>query len=155
MYMKKLRVYLDTSVIGGCFDKEFANYSNALFDNIKRGEIIAVISDITTEELNRAPAFVQENFLNLPIDYIERVVTTQEVIELANSYLEHQVVSQSYRNDALHIAIGSVYLVDILLSWNFKHIVNLNRIRQFNSVNMMEGYPIIEIRSPREVISDD
>lgn len=146
---------MDTSVIGGCFDKEFAFYSNALFDKIKRGEIIAVISDITVEELNRSPGFVQENFMGLPIDFIEKVVTTPEVIELANSYLKHQVVPQSFRNDALHIAIGSVYRVDILLSWNFKHIVNLNRIRQFNSINLMENYPIIEIRSPREVINYD
>lgn len=153
--MKKLRAYLDTSVIGGCFDEEFAKHSNALFEKIKRGDMIAVISDITAEELKNAPGFVQDNLLGLPVDFTERVMVTPEVIELANSYLEHGVVSQNHRNDALHIAIGSVYLVDILLSWNFKHIVNLNRIRQFNSINLMEGYPTIEIRSPREVINDD
>lgn len=152
--MKKLRVYLDTSVIGGCFDKEFAHHSNALFEKIKKGEIIAVISDITAEELSKAPAFVQENFTNLPVEFIEKVDTNQEVIDLANCYMENEAVPGNFRNDALHIAIGTVHAVDAILSWNFKHIVNLRRIRKFNSINLNEGYSLIEIRSPREVIDN-
>ncbi len=153
--MKKFRAYVDTSVIGGCFDKEFAFYSNALFDKIRKGEIIAVISDITVEELVKAPDFVQENFKKLPVDFIEKVEINQEVIDLANCYMENKVVPGDFRNDAVHIAVGTVYAVDVLLTWNFKHIVNLQRIRRFNSINLKEGYPFIEVRSPREVIEND
>lgn len=80
--MKKQRAYIDTSVIGGCFDREFAEHSNALFRKIEDGEITAVISDITAEELERAPDFVQENFLKLPPNSIEKVESDKESVDL-------------------------------------------------------------------------
>ncbi len=53
-----------------------------------------------------------------------------------------------------HIAVATLGRVDVVVSWNFKHIVNLNRIRLYNSVNLKLGYPMIEIRSPREVLDE-
>jgi hypothetical protein len=69
--------------------------------------------------------------------------------------MDQKIVSQKYYGDALHIAIATVIGVDVLVSWNFKHIVNLDKIKLFNSVNLKEGYSILEIRTPREVIEDE
>ena len=72
--------------------------------------------------------------------------------ELAEKYLKEKIVTTKFRADALHIAIATINKVDVLTSWNFKHIVNLNRIRQYNSVNLKYGHSLIEIRSPMEIV---
>jgi hypothetical protein len=69
--------------------------------------------------------------------------------------MAEKIVSENYYSDALHIAAATVIGVDVLVSWNFKHIVNLNKIKLFNSVNLREGYSILDIRTPREVIGDE
>ena len=101
---------------------------------------------------NGAPAHVKENLQN--INYEEYSVN-EEMIKLAEKYMEQKIVSENYYSDALHIAVATVIGVDVLVSWNFKHIVNLNKIKMFNSVNLKEGYNILEIRSPREVIENE
>ena len=153
--MKKIKLYLDTSVIGGCFDKEFEQYSNRLFDNIRKGGLIAVVSDITAYEISKAPSFVKEVILSIPPEYIETVETTDEMRKLAEHYMESKIVSEKYELDALHIAIATVIKIDVLVSWNFRHIVNFQKIHQFNAVNLKEGYPVLDIRTPMEVIGDE
>ncbi|OHD62086.1 MAG: PIN domain protein [Spirochaetes bacterium GWF1_49_6] len=153
--MKKIKLYLDTSVIGGCFDKEFEQYSNRLFDNIRKGGLIAVVSDITAYEISKAPSFVKEVILSIPPEYIETVETTDEMRKLAERYMESKIVSEKYELDALHIAIATVIKIDVLVSWNFRHIVNFQKIHQFNAVNLKEGYPVLDIRTPMEVIGDE
>ena len=78
-----------------------------------------------------------------------------EARELAEAYIVAEVITAKMRADAQHIAIATVARVDVLVSWNFKHIVNLPRIHGYNSVNLRRGYPILEIRTPREVLSDE
>ena len=115
------RVYIDTSVIGGCFDEEFQDWSNQLIEEIKSGQIIAVISDITYREIELAPKNVQDILFNIPEDYIENIITDKEVETLAENYIKAGVVSQKYYEDALHIANATIRKADILVSWNFKH----------------------------------
>lgn len=146
------KVYIDTSVIGGCFDQEFAEWSNRLFEDFKQGRRIAVISDITIDELSDAPEQVKDNFESIPDESLEIVVSDQEARSLADKYIKEKVVSSKFYEDALHIAIATINQTNVLASWNFKHIVNLERIRMYNSVNMKEGYQILEIRTPREII---
>ncbi len=146
------RVYIDTSVIGGCFDQEFAEWSNRLFEDFKKGQRIAVISDITLDELSDAPQQVRDNFETIPDESLEIVVSDMETRSLADKYIKERAVSSKFYEDALHIAIATVYQTNVLASWNFKHIVNLERIRMYNSVNMKAGYQILEIRTPREII---
>ena len=67
-------------------------------------------------------------------------------------YLEEGVITKKYFEDALHIAIATIYQVNVLASWNFKHIVNLDKIRLYNAVNLKNGYAMIEIRTPREIL---
>ena len=149
--MKKLNVYLDTSVIGGCFDIEFSEDSNKIIEAINIGIYNGVISVITVNELLDAPQNVK-NLLTEIREYLQILEINNEVINLSNEYLNNKVVTDNYKEDALHIAFATVFDVDVLISWNFKHIVNLNKIKQFNSVNLNQGYKILEIRSPKELL---
>ena len=150
----KQRIYIDTSVIGGCEDEEFAKWSIQLLEEFQQGLRIAVISDLTRRELEGAPKNVKKRLSSLPDSNVENVFLTEETETLAQSYIDDEVVSAKHMADAHHIAIASLERVDVVVSWNFQHIVNLDRIRAFNSVNLKLGYPILEIRSPREVIHE-
>ena len=151
--MKKLRIYLDTSTIGGCFDEEFSIPSKNLFEMFDNKIYIPVISEIVIKELENAPKQVKEKINNL--NNIEFVRSNDEIIELATLYIKNKAVNENYFDDALHIAIATFYNVDILVSWNFKHIVNINKIHQFNSINISNNFSILEIRSPLEVIANE
>jgi predicted nucleic acid-binding protein len=151
--MKILRIYIENSVVGGYFDDEFKEYTQKLFDKFRNGICKPVISSHVIAELeNGAPERVKENLKT--IDYEEYTVN-EEMIKLAEKYMEQKIVSENYYSDALHIAVATVIGVDVLVSWNFKHIVNLDRIKLFNSVNLREGYNILEIRTPREVVGNE
>ena len=152
--MFKSRIYIDTSVIGGCFDDEFAEYSNSLFNEFIGGSKIAVVSNITLKELKLAPNKLKQKLESIPESNIEYVALTEEAEELAKKYVENGVISSKFLLDAEHIAIATVERVDVIVSWNFKHIVNIKRIRGFNSVNIKEGYQLLEIRTPMEVIDE-
>ena len=149
----QMRIYIDTSVFGGCFDEEFEEASIALIKMVKNGELKAVISEITRVELKDAPNHVREVLDDLPNSMIENVDLTPEAAELANDYIAEQVLVKSKLADAQHIAIATINKVDLIVSWNFRHHVNINRIRGFNAVNLKMGYILIDIRSPWEVIS--
>lgn len=150
--MKILRVYLDTSVIGGCLDEEFSEWSNLLWKEFQSGMKKAVLSDLTLQELDDAPDEVREVVARLPSGLIDYVFLTPEAMTLAETYLAHGIVTERHLLDAQHIAIATIERVDVLVSWNFKQIVNLERIKKFNAVNLLQGYPQIEIRSPVEVL---
>ena len=153
--MKKLRIYLDTSVIGGCFDEEFKQYSIALFKEFDAGSYIAVISATTLAELKNAPNEVKEIVKTIPGNNYEELMVSDEMQNLSAMYLADKIVSEKYSDDALHIAIATVSNVDLLVSWNFKHIVNYEKIHRFNAINTREGYGFLEIMTPREVINYD
>ena len=148
-------MYIDTSVIGGCFDQEFEEWSNRLFDDFKFGKKIAVISDITLDELTDAPERVQDNISKIPDDSLEILTSDTESRELADNYINEKAVSSKFYEDALHNAIATINQVNVLASWNFKHIVNLDRIRMYNSVNLKNGFSILEICTSREILKFD
>ncbi len=150
----RFRIYIDTSVIGGCFDKEFEKWSNKLFEEFRIGTKTALISDITLNELQYAPVQVQEIINTIPDEHITKLVKTKESEMLAGYYIKEHAVTKRFYEDALHIAIATINKADILVSWNFKHIVNLEKIRKYNSVNLKYGYQILDIRNPREVINE-
>ncbi len=148
-------VYIDTSVIGGCLDDEFAVWSRKLFDEFRSGIKIAVVSDLTLRELEDAPEEVREILSDLPSESIEYVFLSDEAFSLADIYITNGAVTEKHLIDAQHIAIATIGYVDVLISWNFKQIVNLERIRKFNAVNLMQGYHLLEIRSPMEVLHEE
>lgn len=151
----KQRIYIDTSVIGGCQDEEFSKWSIQLFEDFREGLRTAVVSDLTRRELEGAPESVKKTLLSLPDSNLENVFLTEEAETLAQKYVDDGVVSVRHIADAQHIAIASLERVDVLVNWNFKQILNLDRIHAFNSVNLKPGYPVLEIRSPREVIYEE
>ncbi|MBA7547732.1 hypothetical protein ES705_40168 [subsurface metagenome] len=151
--MMRLRIYINTSVIGGCLDKEFQNASRQLIDKFKQGEMIAVTSELTTLELKDAPKEIRDILREIPEKNIEYVELTEEALNLAKKYIAEGVIGGGKLVDAEHIAIATINRVDVLVSWNFRHIVNLQRIHGYNSVNLKYGYPLLEIRSPLEVIT--
>ena len=150
--MKKLRIYLDTSVFGGYFDDEFKEFTKPLFERIKANEFEVIFSNITENELSGAPDFVKELVNSLPESNTIFVESNDEANELANQYIKEEVVVKTSFVDCLHIAIATIHNVNILVSWNFKHIVNVTRIIGYNSVNLAQSYKQIDIRSPRELL---
>lgn len=151
----KPRVYVDTSVIGGCLDPEFQDASRRLIRAITNGRATIVLSELTARELAPAPATVREIIASIPPSNMENLAFSAEADDLAQAYLVERVVPPSFTADALHIAHATVARVDVLVSWNFRHIVNLQRIHAFNAVNLKRGYPLLEIRSPLEVFADE
>lgn len=149
----KQRVYIDTSVVGGYFDEEFKEATTALFQRLENGEIVFVISDLLDLELINAPQNVRELLQNYSADKFVRVELTEEIIKLADTYISEKVVGKTSLEDCRHIALATINKVDVLASWNFKHIVNLDRIKGYNSVNLRLGYQMIEIRSPKDLIN--
>jgi len=152
MSMKKLRIYVDTSVIGGCLDDEFKEWSNGLLLDFQNGTFEPVLSDLLTREIARAPASVSDvfdEFLKMCPSGI--VATNDEMLDLAGMYLQRNIVTPKFEDDARHIAIATVVNADIVVSRNFKHIVHFDKINRFNGVNLEMGYRTLAIHSPREV----
>ena len=147
-----MKIYSDTSTIGGCFDKEFQKWSNELFDEFKNGVEILMLSDLTLQELELAREEVRNKVKEVPKTSIVNIGITDEAIHLAETYIVEGALTNKSYNDALHIALATIFNADVLASWNFKHIVNLERIRLYNSINFRLGYRIIEIRTPREIL---
>ncbi len=149
------RICLDTSVFGGYFDKEFEHWTRILFDKIIHGNFIILYSKLTDAELSNAPESVKNLLLQIPETQIEVIEISEEAKELANRYVTEKVVGKSSMADCLHIALATIYDADVLVSWNFKHIVNLNRIRGYNSINYRLGHKILEIRTPIEILDHE
>jgi len=143
-------IYVDTSVFGGKYDEEFAYWSHRFFDRILRSEIKILISDVTIGELDSAPELIQHFVNHLPDRNVLPVTLDEEAVELSHKYIYEQVVGKSSLNDCFHIAIATLNKADLLVSWNFKHIVNIERIHGYNAVNLKNGYHTLEIRNPRE-----
>jgi len=150
--MKKQRIYIDTSVFGGCFDSEFEEFTRPLFDRIQKGEFTIMLSAVLQRELEPAPKKIINLVKRLDNKHIEFIDENDEAIDLATEYIAQQVVGKTSFVDCLHIALATIYRADLLVSWNFKHIVNIERIRGYNSVNIKNGYKQLEIRSPRDLM---
>ncbi len=149
--MKKQRVYLDTSVFGGYYDIEFEEFTRPFFNRIMEGKFKILLSAALQRELQNAPERVQKLVLDLNADYTEFVDEDNETLTLANEYVREKVVGMTSFADCVHIALATINNADLLISWNFKHIVNVDRIRSYNSINIKNGYRRLEIRSPRDL----
>lgn len=149
------RYYLDTSVFGGCCDPEFRTDSLRFFEQVRSESAIIVVSPVVIVELAAAPEAVLAVFRGIDRGAIERLDGGDEAEALSQVYLAERVVPPRYADDALHVATATVLNVGLIVSWNFKHIVNVSRVRGFNSINVRLGYPLIDIRSPKELLHDD
>ncbi len=148
----KQRFYFDTSVFGGVFDIEFEEDTLVLFEKVKLGQIICVYSNLTESEISTAPDKVRQFFAEIKDEHKEKVLVTPEALQLAELYVNEKVVGETSIDDCLHIATATLNKVDLLVSWNFKHIVNIYRIRGYNAINLREGHINLNIHSPKEIV---
>lgn len=149
-----MKVYADTSVFGGVFDEEFSNPSKEFFEEIESGRFILVTSALVQNEISSAPQQVQE-FFTRSTAFSEIAELNQKVLDLRQAYLDANIVTQKSLNDAAHVALASFHGCDMIVSWNFKHIVHFDKIPKYNAVNTIEGYGHLGIYSPLEVIQYD
>jgi hypothetical protein len=145
------RIYIDTSVLGGCFDREFATWSNALIRDFRAHRLIPVLSDVTAAEVQDAPESVRDLHQELLAMVAVVLPITEEALSLVAAYTARNILPPKYEADMRHIALATIAEVDSLVSWNFKHVVRLEKIRLFNDVNVQSGYKALSILSPREV----
>ncbi len=148
---KQLRLYLDTSVFGGYFESKFSKESKYVVDGLNSGRGILITSEILFTEIDKAPEQVREILYTIPDKNTEFVPITDDVEKLHRAYISKKVVPAKSINDAFHVALATVSRADAIISWNFKHIVRLDRIKGFNLVNFEMGYRDIIVLSPKEV----
>lgn len=148
--MKK--IYTDTSVIGGCFDIEFKDHSLALFEEFKFGYKKMICSDLVLVELRPARQEIKDKLAEIPSSHVISVKSSEEVEYLARTYVELGALTNKSYNGALHIAYAILSDADALASWNFKHIVNFDKIKMYNAINSQLGYKTIEILTPRLIL---
>ena len=150
----RLRVYADTSVFGGCFDEEFAADSSRFFDEVRSGRFALVTSGVLLRELGAAPERVRRVLADVPREHVEGLPDTDEIRELRDAYLAAGVVGPGSEADAEHVAAATVAGVDVILSWNFKHVVHFEKIRGYQGVNLLRGYGPVSIHTPKEVVGE-
>ena len=146
-----IRMYADTSVFGGVFDVEFEEPSRAFFSAIREARFVLVSSELVRQEIQAGPQGVQDIFGDvLPVAEIAEI--TAEALKLQKAYIDAGILSERHSTDALHVALATVSRASLIVSWNFKHIVNFQKIPMYNAVNILHGYKEIAIYSPLEVI---
>ena len=147
------RIYLDTSIYGGYFDIEFEVWTKILFSQIANNEFLVLDSYLIELEISYAPKQVQLLVNSIPIKNKELINFSDKAVELASLYIKENVVGLTSISDCIHIALATINNADVLVSWNFKHIVNVDRIRGYNSVNLSRGYKALDIRTPNEILN--
>ena len=154
VYATKPRIYVDTSVIGGCHDDEFREASLRLFDAFIKGNAFLLYSAVSLRELDRAPTAVRKIIDGVPDANKNILPMTDDAKRLADAYIEARALGGAHRADAEHVALATLANVDALASWNFKHMVSRQRRRAYNEVNRRLGHPELKIVSP-EVLEYD
>ncbi|WP_094548113.1 hypothetical protein [Petroclostridium xylanilyticum] len=157
--MKKLKVYLETTIFNFFYADDAPDKRDdtiKLFNEISYGKYEAYTSYAVTNEINKASDETKQKLFRLFNEYPIAVLDEgDEVEKLADIYVDEGIIPLKYRDDAVHIATATLTGMDIILSWNFKHIVKRKTIIMVNLINTREGYKNIDIYSPSEVIDDD
>jgi hypothetical protein len=149
--MRLKSAYTDTSVFGGAFDEEFMTASRNFFNLVEQGRFELVVSDISRKEIASAPAQVRSLFDEM-LPLMRTVPVDEEVLRLRDAYVSAGIVNERWADDAGHVAAATIGGADLIVSWNFQHIVHFDKIRQYNAISVLNGYREIDIRSPVEVI---
>lgn len=148
------KLYIDTSVVGGYHDPLWMADTRLLWQQAEAGHWSLITSIVAEAEIQNAPASVRQVFADT-FDASNILDTSTEVEELAEAYMQAAVVPPKYADDALHVAMATVHGIRLIVSWNFKHLVNVRREDGFNAVNVLRGWPIVRIVSPKEIIYAD
>ncbi|WPQ60507.1 hypothetical protein SIO70_19345 [Chitinophaga sancti] len=146
-------VYVDTSVFGGMFDKEFSEFSIQLLNIFKRGRLKMMISDLVIEELKEARKEVMMQPEQVPYKFMISTRHSPKAKMLAEMYIAAGALTIKSKGDALHVATATLQGADVLASWNFRHMVNTGKIELFNKINKEMGYRSIQIKTPRDILN--
>jgi len=160
--MKLLKIYLDTSVINFLFAEDAPDFKRVtidFFEHYVRRKVYQVyVSEVVIREIEQtSDANQKERLLNVIAEYDLRVLPlTDEANKLALLYLAERILPEKKLDDARHIALTTVNQIDILLSWNFKHLANINKQLAVKVINEREGYfyPML-LTNPMEVLYED
>ncbi|MDI6766172.1 MAG: hypothetical protein QME52_05050 [Bacteroidota bacterium] len=153
--LRKERIYFDSSVIGGYYDPKYEDDSRRVIEYARNKRITVLISEVVVQEILNAPTRVQDVLFSIPSDTLERIELTPEILSLRDAYLSANIVSPRWSDDATHVAAATVARADAIVSWNFRHIVRLDKMRAYNQINLANGYGILTIISPKEVNYDE
>ena len=151
--IRKMRVYLDTSVISALFDErnpERKSLTEAFFAEI--GNFETFISEITVAEIERTPDMGLRSKMKDVVSQFSVITLTDDVEWIASEYILHGAVPEGYSEDAYHISIAVLKEIDYLLSWNFKHIVRRKTRDIVRMVNTLNNLRQIEIMTPAELL---
>ena len=146
-----IKIYADTSVFGGVFDQKFCEASRQFFDEVASDNFLLVTSAVVEAEIEPAPEEVRNFFASVAEKYQVSAID-QNALELQEQYIAAGIVTEKSIQDALHVAIATIAECDLIVSWNFKHIVHYDKIPKYNAINILNGYKNISIYSPLEVI---
>lgn len=149
-----MKIYADTSVFGGVFDQEFSEPSRQFFNEIDAGRFVLAPSAVVEAEIEPAPEEIRTFFARYA-ESAQIVDVSEEALALRLNYIKSGVVTEASLDDALHVAIATVSGCDLIVSWNFRHIVHFDKIPKYNAVNVLHGHSHIGIYSPLEVIQYD
>ncbi|MBI4431672.1 MAG: PIN domain-containing protein [Candidatus Omnitrophica bacterium] len=155
--IKPLKVYLDTSILNFAVSVQDVPYEKEatlnLLQQVKKGKFLAYISQVTLDEILKAGEAKRNELIKI-VEQVnpEELPITEEAVALANRYIESKIIPANNRNDALHIAVATIYNLDVVVSWNFEHMVKLKTRREVPAVNALMLYKGIEICSPLEMI---
>jgi len=152
--MRKLKIYLDTSVPSAYYDESNKNrceITKKWWDEKLFQENEVYISEIALMEISRTKNEVLRNKLKTLVKAAQRLVVVEGTIELAKAYIKQGIIPKDYYDDALHISLAAISGMDVIVSWNFKHMVNLATRRQVRAINILNGYNEIDIVSPEEL----
>jgi predicted nucleic acid-binding protein len=145
-------VYVDTSVFGGYFEKQFSESSIQLLNEFKKGHKNMMISEVVINELKDAKERIKQLPFHVPVHFLTIARTSVKALKLAALYIAEGVLTNNSYNDAMHIATATLQSADVLASWNFKHMANSGRIEKYNIINQNMGYRQIKILTPREIL---
>ena len=149
--MRALRVYVDTCVFGGAFDREFQVATRRFFDEVRTGSFHLTVSALVQDELNEAPMQVSDLFAEM-LEWTTVAPISADALDLQQAYMDAGILMPKWADDALHVAMATVADCSLIVSWNFKHIVHFEKIPQYNAVNAKYGYRPLAIYSPLEVL---
>jgi len=149
-----VRTYVDSSVFGGVYDEEFAEDSQRFFDQVRAGRFSILSSVLVAEEVAQAPQSVRDLFETL-LPAAELIPVTPAAVQLQGAYLAAGIVSHKWADDALHVALATVAGAELIVSWNFRHIVHFEKVPRYNAVNRLEGWRELAIHAPNEVVRYD
>jgi len=158
--VRTTKVYIETTLFNFYVDEDRGDAhidTLKLFKEIADGKYEAYTSDYVIDELLLTEETKKrEKMLSLISEYgIKVLEPSSDASKIAALYVAEGVIPEKYKTDGLHIAISTVYELDMIISMNFQHIVKRKTIKMTSAINTLHGYKAVEIYSPMEVVESE